>query len=273
MKRGLTIVIVVLIIVAGGVGLLWYVGSKSLTNQTNNDLGFIKISQKDTDNDGLSDPEETLWGSNPDNPDTNNDGIADGNSIQKNIDPVKTGNQPITGVNGRIQALVQNALTKKSAPLVDISPTKLPTTLVFTEKDLNITTTETVATITKYRDDIRSALKTYLLAATGKETESLIDFIDNGAESALISITLEENKYLNLLKALADITIPRSAAAIHLTMLNSLSKTVELIYYMTEIKSEPLLAIKSSQRLFSQRAEFLASLVPINNYFTERGVK
>jgi hypothetical protein len=79
---GLTIVIVVLVIVAVGVGLLWYVGSKSLTDKTNNDLGFIKITQKDTDNDGLSDPEEALWGTSIDNPDTNNDGVSDGNSIQ-----------------------------------------------------------------------------------------------------------------------------------------------------------------------------------------------
>lgn len=272
MKRGLTIVIVVLIIVAVGVGLLWYLGSKSLTEQTNNTLGFIKISQKDTDSDGLSDAEEAFWGTDINNPDTNNDGVADGNSIQKNIDPVKTGNAPIEGVDNRIQALVRNAITNKGAPLVDISPTKLPATLVFAENNLRITKVEDLASITKYRDEIRVALKTYLLNTTGQETKSLLDFINTGNESALLAITTEKNKYLNLLKALTSITVPQSAATTHLAMLNSLSKITELIHYMTEVKSEPLLALKSSQAIFPQRDAFLASLVPLNNYFVERGL-
>lgn len=272
MKRGLTIVIVVLVIVASGVGLLWYVGSKSLTDQTNNTIGFIKITQKDTDQDGLSDPEEALWGTDINNPDTNNDGIADGNSIQKNIDPAKEGGGPITSIDDRIQALIQNAINQKGAPLVAISPTQIPTTLVLSEKDLQITKVETVATVTKYRDDIRQIFRTYLTQVTGTEPESLIEFIEQGNDAALIAISIEREKYLNFLKELSAVTIPASAVPSYLAMLNKIGQIVELIHYMSQIKTEPLLALKSSQLLPIEKYEFLTLVVPVNDYFIQRGI-
>ena len=45
--------------------------------------------QKDSDNDGLPDWEETLWKTNPNKPDTDNDGTSDGNEVAARRDPLK----------------------------------------------------------------------------------------------------------------------------------------------------------------------------------------
>jgi hypothetical protein len=137
---------------------------------------------------------------------------------------------------------------------------------------LIITTTETVATITKYRDDLRQVLRTYLTTVTGTEPESLIKFIEQGDESALVAINVENSKYLNLLRELSKIVIPKSAAEPYLALLNSLVSITENLYYMTQIKTEPVLALKSSQILPIKKYEFLTLLVPINDYFIQRGL-
>src|SRR3989338_8242106 len=47
--------------------------------------------RKDSDNDGLKDWEETLWKTDPQNPDTDKDGTLDGEEIKQNRDPLKAG--------------------------------------------------------------------------------------------------------------------------------------------------------------------------------------
>ncbi len=47
------------------------------------------INEKDSDNDGLPDWEEALYGTNPNNPDTDGDGTPDGEEIKEGRDPLK----------------------------------------------------------------------------------------------------------------------------------------------------------------------------------------
>lgn len=265
-------IVVLVALAALCVGALWYLGDRSLTDKTASELGFVRIEQKDTDGDGLSDALETLWHTNPENPDTNEDGVSDGNSIEQNLDPVKPGNIQITDSTERIQALVQNALTKKNAPLISVSPTVLPDILTFKDSDLNITNTETVASITKYRDDVRVALRAYFGQAAGGETENLVRFLDSGDESALIALRGEEQKVVNLLNELAKITVPQSAVSNYLVMINSLGRVVQYTHYLADLKNEPLLAIKASQLLGIVKYQFLETLVPVNQYFIDRGI-
>jgi len=46
------------------------------------------VATKDTDTDGLADWEETLWGTDPNNPDTDGDGFRDGDEVHSNHDPL-----------------------------------------------------------------------------------------------------------------------------------------------------------------------------------------
>lgn len=52
---------------------------------------FSKAEQKDSDNDGLFDWEEALWGTDINNPDTDGDGTRDGEEAKSGRDPLKKG--------------------------------------------------------------------------------------------------------------------------------------------------------------------------------------
>ncbi len=55
----------------------------------------------DTDEDGLTDFEETELGTDPENPDTDNDGFNDGHELEENYDPLDPGDKPYIGDYGR----------------------------------------------------------------------------------------------------------------------------------------------------------------------------
>lgn len=50
-----------------------------------------KLDTKDTDNDGLPDWQEEIWGSNKNNPDTDGDGTADGKEVNESRNPTVAG--------------------------------------------------------------------------------------------------------------------------------------------------------------------------------------
>jgi len=54
-------------------------------------LTQITEAQLDSDNDGLKDWEEKLWGTDPNNPDTDGDGVKDGEELKQGRDPLKPG--------------------------------------------------------------------------------------------------------------------------------------------------------------------------------------
>lgn len=271
MKRGTIIVIVVLLIVALGVGFLWYLGHRSITEQ--NASLAVKIAQKDADNDGLSDEMEAIWNTDKNNPDTNGDGVSDGAEVLDFKSPTATStDKTITDANLRLQALVQNAMTKKGSPLINLAPEEITASITFSEKDLQITQTETVASITRFRDEIRRTLQTHLTQVTGQEPELLVDFVGNGNRLSLAAINLEKDKYIAMLKELLAIRVPESAANQYLEMLNILGSVVENINYMSRAESEPLLAIKSAQILPFKKYDFLKALVSVNDYFIARGI-
>ncbi|MFH0805156.1 MAG: hypothetical protein V1916_03095 [Patescibacteria group bacterium] len=52
---------------------------------------IINSSTLDTDNDGLTDEQEEIWGTDPKNPDTDGDGFKDGDEIKNGFNPLKAG--------------------------------------------------------------------------------------------------------------------------------------------------------------------------------------
>lgn len=60
------------------------------TNQAQNDTEIVSLA-KDTDNDGLTDMEEIIYGTNKDNPDTDGDGHLDGAEVENGYNPAGAG--------------------------------------------------------------------------------------------------------------------------------------------------------------------------------------
>jgi hypothetical protein len=66
------------------------------SNSTDDETAPLAFSKTDSDQDGLRDWEERIWGSDPFNPDSDNDGILDGLEVEDGRDPLKTGADELT---------------------------------------------------------------------------------------------------------------------------------------------------------------------------------
>lgn len=93
-KKVIVSTIIAFVIVAGG---LW-VSSKNAEKEESLQIASVTIPEttteegsKDSDNDGLKDWEEFIWGTDLNNPDTDGDGTSDGEEITLNRNPLKSG--------------------------------------------------------------------------------------------------------------------------------------------------------------------------------------
>ena len=71
----------------------------------------------DTDDDGLTDPEEVLYGTDPNNPDSDGDGVSDGDEVAAGTDPTAASNAAPTADAGADQTVEGNQIGGASVTL------------------------------------------------------------------------------------------------------------------------------------------------------------
>lgn len=269
MKRGLTIIVsVAIILLASAVGSLWYLGN----NQTKNPV-FQKTEQPDTDSDGLKDWEEETWGTDPANPDSDGDDSSDGEEVTAGRDPkVASGQDELTDINRRIEVLVRNAQAAQERPLISLPSGDQTPAVSYAKTDLKITSEETAATLKAYQDGLFQAIKDFGHQKNEDELALLLRFVEQGDKGALITLSLLQTSYPQLINKLLALTVPESAAKLHLELLNQTAIISETVFYMTRAEKEPLLALESGQSLQAKKAAFAQTLMALLNYFGERNL-
>lgn len=263
------------IILLAGIWLLWFVGGKALDKKMASALPE-KIAQIDTDQDGLADWEEVLWQTDKNNPDTDGDGTSDGEEITASRDPKKAGpDDTITNPADRVNALTRNAIADKDTPLISDPSVQTSSVDLYRLDNVKIASDETKATITKYRDEFRQALRTYMekmALNSADEVELLVNFVEKNDVKSLSELNASKNNHQELLNTLIRMEVPKSAAIIHLAILNSLKQAMMIISQMTQVTTEPLLAMKNSLLLHQQRGDWYTEMIPLNNYFLTQGI-
>lgn len=77
----------------------------------------VNTATTDSDNDGLTDEKESLYGTNPNNPDTDSDGYKDGTEIENRYSPNGTGRLSINDFKTFCQNTYKQTLTEPLQPL------------------------------------------------------------------------------------------------------------------------------------------------------------
>lgn len=102
LTRLFIIFFVLTLLVSGGLwvfgkaaGLFSSEGASELTSQPAGELSFQKGFDQDSDNDGLSDAKEQIFGSDANNPDTDGDTFRDGDEVGNGYDPTTSGSMRI----------------------------------------------------------------------------------------------------------------------------------------------------------------------------------
>lgn len=252
---------------------------------------------KDSDTDGLPDWQESLYGTDPSNPESFQAGIKDGEAVAQGlIEPkvvVRPEEEPIDSDSIQGIDAVPDSLTDRFSQTLlkqyllskGTEPPTQEEIIAFVQQGVAELSASFVPKDAYSAAQVRSsgtsggeALRIYAAqvdAAFGAHTVStdkneLYYFDDamKGNASALKKIASISDAYTNISKALMDIPVPQEAQRAHLSLANALMQMSEISGHMASMETDPLRALMGIG-LYQQSANrVVAALTGMHGIFT-----
>ncbi len=244
---------------------------------------------RDSDNDGLRDWEETLIGTDPNNPDSNGDGISDGDEVENaraafslanNTDGQTGTTTPLTRTDQLtrqifgtyIQAKQQGTFDEDAFNFVIAEAANAQFQVgdtVQTYARADITTREDVSaqSIARYQADLQQAMlpitdvTEYELTTYGRAIEQ-----NDAAEFA--KLRAASATYRTIADNLLRMEVPADAALVHRDVINSFVRFASVLEDMAETPDDPLLAFVATRQFIEQEDMIRAAYNQLDIYFT-----
>lgn len=260
----------------------------------------------DSDNDGLSDWEERLWGTDPLLPDTDYDGTTDGEEVAQKRNPLIAGpNDALTSLAATSSAVSQN---NTAHPFTEGSFAEsfaqtyiamgqgtgwsekqkidLAEKLLAEIQGNDILKTEKVISLQQLtRTDLNTphSYNAYALGLKARLAENRPAEPEN--EATLLQRAIETNHSANFEKlgaialshektadALSALPTPAGLAIAHLELVNSLYNISIAVYGMQRAQNDPIAGLAGIQRYAPAQQRLAAALLSINNELKKHGV-
>jgi hypothetical protein len=234
---------------------------KSGQTSKGNVLVVSEAMEKDTDNDGLKDWEENLWGTDINNPDTDGDGIKDGEQIRKVQSSLDKGgflSKDLEDDNTKTGLLVRDVLNltniiKQSGELTEDSKVSIENEIanfIETEtfetyhiNDLNIIKDPTSNEISYYKKIVQDRLKSYMISSD--DVKYLEQYSDNLEINYMLPYEKTADKFLNEKKFMEDMKVPADFINQHLKYISGLEKIYKLFDNLSKQEDDPARALSS----------------------------
>lgn len=256
-----------------------------------------KDSQKDTDNDGLLDWEESLRGTDPKNPDTDGDGTNDGEEVKLNRDPL------IKGLNDKIEnsQKKENDSYKTSESTTDLIAKELFYKYLNLKGEGGLTDAQKQEISGDITEEIKEEKvelidsKNYSpfeinIAKNGEESVSNyknnfakdLSYINNveGYELAVFARAFKNNStkdykklknsaevYSETISRLLSTKTPKSASGYHLSVINSLNDFALVVEEMSNTR-DPAEAMIIMNLFIEKEEDLKKSFEEMNTYFS-----
>lgn len=237
---------------------------------------------KDSDNDGLKDWEESLWGTDPNNPDTDKDGAPDGQEVKENRNPLLAG-------DGKTDK-IENLKPKKSPP--DQEQTmQLPSTLTeafgqeffseymrlkqgsgeklgeddktglvnylmsalnnfqnktsdYSKSDIKIASADDENSIKEYNNNLTLIIKKYFDPLPKTELMAIFaKALEENKENELNKLEPTANAFRNTAREIVSLSAPPSLADSHLKLANYFNNIAQEINGMQKFFKDPMQAL------------------------------
>lgn len=262
-----------------------------------------KIAVIDSDKDSLMDWEESLWKTDPQNPDTDGDGASDGEEVKNGRDPLRKGpNDKLDSetiakkINEGSEAelsdttkfsrelFVKLLAAKKAGEnisesdyeyLIEKNVSREKEILehkLYKPEDFKVFKGETADSIRAYGNSIASIMMLPSPEPLEHELEILIRVIDTENAAELDKLIPLVTQYNRIKTDLLNTKVPESAIPWHLEMTNSIVKKMHDIEGMRYIFSDPLRAIPAIGRYQEDADGFMKALRGYKDYFAIRQV-
>lgn len=259
--------------------------------------GIAKLQNSDQDNDGLSDWQEKLWGTDPNNPDTDGDGTPDGKEVEQNRDPTVAGpddnlenpaknqgsatsSQSITSKVGQEvlpRAVVlaaarqagddvsQNDLERVSDSIAD--NTDLSNLELSDSSSITVTNDTSPRAVDSYFDQLNQALQRInidnqtnpITVVAQAQRQQNPESID------LSSYILRNNKVVNELKS---ISVPQPFKEFHLKTLQATERRLYALQKMNQSAEDPVGAVIGLREYKKAKEEDIEAAKILNNTLT-----
>lgn len=242
---------------------------------------------QDSDGDGIYDWEEILWGTNPNDEDSDDDGISDRKEIEDKKEEVQRQND-ISVADIENEELNQTevfarqffstvVLTSQSGELTQDSIQSFSDNFSNIVSNNNISDQFTLtdlrlSSVTKdqYKISLEPAFEP-LRNRVFSEVDILYS-ISKGLDVDPEILNQNIKIYNDLSKNLLKVQAPYSAAGIHLSLINSSAKLGIALITLKDIKDNPLSAMSGLSQYMKYSNEFEKALEDLQKYFTANAI-
>jgi len=266
---------------------------------------------KDSDNDGLKDWEESLWGTDPENPDTDGDGTNDGEEPSLGRNPLKKGPDDKlddipndanlkSSKNSSTKTLeslpesdtLTDALSKElfleyislknSGDFAEGDEEKLVSSLIskvspeisfdrYTLQDILIVPNSKEAA-NEYLEGISGVIFKYMLGEDAKNEPGIIaSVVQSGGKEGVVELDPIINLYTNATGELVSVKTPSGISEPHVRLINSTSGIAEALTEMKSMETDPVLGLFSLQKYTAYWQEINAATDDIMTYLQNVG--
>ncbi|MFM2357574.1 MAG: hypothetical protein RJA61_311 [Candidatus Parcubacteria bacterium] len=228
-------------------------------------------SSEDTDQDGLKDWEEVLWGTDPSKADSDGDGENDGDEViagknpkvtgagsgAETISSIKNEEENLTETDKFSRAFFEEYLSLKQKTGASVSPItqeniikellenqKPFTFTTYSESDLFVNQDISTQALKQYGNAVGKAFNNNPTPAGQKHEIDIFEAaITSERAQDLAGLSPIIDSYAGTLKNLLSIQVPKTALSLHLNLINSMSAVVESITAMRSFFDDPISAL------------------------------
>ena len=252
------ILIVFFFLLKGIVYLFKKIHIRGLNKNEINQVTVKEIAQKDSNNNGIPDWEEYLWGLNP-----NGNGVKNKELIleKKNALSQSNGNSPTDNTTpiSNNEALSREFFAaiislQQTGSLDDQSMKSISNAIgenikieeikdIYTIDQLT-TENDSLAAKNEYQKEIQDVVKKYINSDIGNELTFIVQGLNNKDPQALYAAKTVADAYQSFSKDLMKVKVPKSLAYAQLNAANDYFKTGQTIISLTTILNDPIVGMK-----------------------------
>jgi len=279
--------------------------SNSLDNKAQQQA-FNSVTKKDSDEDGLKDWEEELWGTDPNNKDTDADGTNDGDEINQNRNPLKAGPNDVLDDNELITIIKDNnsydkveltttdkfaqdffqeylSLKGSGAEIDEYSKALLIESTIsdaldtdnsligYTRLDLNVSNDISSIATKSYGNTLGN-----LILKNSPDTENEIDIFNravaNEDEEEIKKLDPIISAHKNIVKEMLIMIVPKDIIDEHIDLIENVTQISKYIESMRAVHSDPVLAIVGIDGYKRSILVLDSILESLENYFINKGI-
>ncbi|MCU0660114.1 MAG: hypothetical protein MUD00_00665 [Candidatus Pacebacteria bacterium] len=274
----------------------FFSGRKKISGDTENTsasngtlISISELAENDRDKDGVADWEEALWGTDPNNTDSDGNGISDKVEIdgKKNTLTLSSAEQSTEALDETEafsrELFISISALKESGNLNEQSIRDLAETIsqnagekefitpVYT-KDSIQTTNEAKVAVTNYHSALLTVLKRYDESGIGTELSSIEAALSTEDQSTITDIENIAKKYQSLAKDLIGITVPSAIVDTHLELANSASGISVSLTNTAKLFDNAMLGLIGISQYEKQSSVFDTTFSKLQEYFKSHGI-